>query len=327
VAATRTGEDIDMALRRQAILAAVLAAFLPMAPPRAAAQVQMIIPWPAGGGTDVIGRLIQPALSEQLGGQVIIRNVGGATGTIGTAEVVRARPDGNTLLLTSLAAVAIQPSFLARPPYRADQLTPICLVAEAPAVMMSPKTSGIATLDDLVARARANPGEYPYASGGVGGLGHLATTALTRALGIRMNHIPYRGSGDAILALQSGTVTTLTAEATLVHQYGLNAVVVFGERRLAEYPDTPTAKELGHPALVFPLWTGLFAPPGTPAAVVERLDGACARTLRTPAVAESMARAAHPIRYLDHQAFAAYFRTEAEKYARLIQESGLRQAE
>ncbi|MBX9697976.1 MAG: tripartite tricarboxylate transporter substrate binding protein [Acetobacteraceae bacterium] len=315
-----------MKLARRAALT-ILASLGFAATASAQSQVQMVIPWPAGGGTDVIGRLIQPALSEQIGGQVIIRNVGGATGTIGTAEVVRARPDGNTILLTSLAAVAIQPSFLARPPYRADQLTPICLVAEAPAVMMSPKTSGITTLDELAARARANPGQYPYASGGVGGLGHLATTALTRALGIQMNHIPFRGSGDAILAMQSGTVTTLTAEATLVHQYGFNAVVVFGERRLPEYPNTPTAKELGHPSLVFPLWTGIFGPPGMAPAVVERLDGACARTLRTPSVVESMTRASHPIRYMDHRDFAAYFQAEATKYARLIQESGLRQAE
>src|SRR3712207_6057622 len=91
----------------------------------ARAQVQLVIPWPAGGGTDIIGRLIQPVFAEEMGGQLVIRNVGGATGTIGTAEVVRSKPDGMTLLLTSMAAVAIQPGFLARPPYRADQLAPV----------------------------------------------------------------------------------------------------------------------------------------------------------------------------------------------------------
>jgi tripartite-type tricarboxylate transporter receptor subunit TctC len=298
------------------------------APPSTAhAQVQLIIPWPAGGGTDVIGRLIQPAFAEQLGSPLVIRNVGGATGTIGTGEVVRSKPDGQTLLLTSMAAVVIQPSFLARPPYRADQLAPVCMVAEAPAVMMTPRTSGIRTLADIVARARANPGQMPYASGGVGGLGHLSMTALTRALGIDLNHIPFRGSGDAILAMQQGTVSLLTAEATLVHQYGLHAVLVFGERRLPEYPETPTARELGHPDLVFPLWTGVFAPAGTPEPVLERIDEACARTLRTPSVVEGMTRAAHPIRYLNRREFADYYRGEVAKYARLIQESGLRQAE
>jgi tripartite-type tricarboxylate transporter receptor subunit TctC len=314
-------------MRRFLAAAALALWFAAAASAPARAQVQLIIPWPAGGGTDVIGRLIQPAFAEQLGAPLVIRNVGGATGTIGTGEVVRSRPDGQTLLLTSMAAVAIQPGFLARPPYRADQLAPVCLVAEAPAVMMTPKTSGIRGLQDIVARARASPGQMPYGSGGVGGLGHLSTTALTRALGLEMNHIPFRGSGDAILAMQQGTVPLLTAEATLVHQYGLHAVVVFGEQRLPEYPETPTARELGHRDLVFPLWTGVFAPLGTPDAVLDRIDAACARTLRMPGVVEGMTRAAHPIRYLNRHEFGAYYRSEAEKYARLIQESGLRQAE
>lgn len=299
-----------------------------LAPAAARAQVQMIIPWPAGGGTDVIGRLIQPTLGEELGaGQLVIRNVGGATGTIGTGEVVRAKPDGMTLLLTSMAAIVIQPSFLARPPYRADQLTPVCLVAEAPAVMMTTQTSGLRTAADIIARAKSMPGQMPYATGGVGGLGHLSMTAFTRAMGIEMNHIPYRGSGDAILAMQSGTVPLLTAEATLVHQYQLHPVLVYGEKRLPEYPDTPTAREATGKDLVFPLWTGLFAPPGTPEPVMERLDAACARTLRNPSVIQGMTRAAHPIRYLNRVEAAAYVQAEAAKYAELITNSGLRLAE
>ena len=314
-------------LRSARRLLAAAAVTLGLAAAPARAQVQLIIPWPPGGGTDIIGRLIQPVFMEELGQQLVIRNVGGATGTIGTSEVVRARPDGQTLLLTSMAAIAIQPSFLARPPYRADQVTPVCLVAEAPAVMMTPKNTGIRTIDDIVSRARSNPGQMPYASGGVGGLGHLSMTAMTRALGIEMNHVPFRGSGDSVLAMQQGTVPLLTAEANLVHQYGLHAVVVFGERRLPEYPETPTARELGHPDLVFPLWTGIFAPPNMPEAILARLDAACARTLRTPSVIEGMTRAAHPIRYMDHKEFAAYVAAEATKYARIIQASGLRQAE
>jgi tripartite-type tricarboxylate transporter receptor subunit TctC len=121
-------------------------------------------------------------------------------------------------------------------------------------------------------------------------------------------------------------VPLLTAEANLVHQYGLHAVAVFGETRLPEYPETPTARELGYD-LVFPLWTGIFAPAGTQDAVLDRLDGACVRTLRTASVVEGMTRAAHPIRYLDRRAFGDYVRAEVVKYAELIRASGLRQAE
>jgi tripartite-type tricarboxylate transporter receptor subunit TctC len=307
-------------------LAALAAGLLLAAAGQGRAQVQLIIPWPAGGGTDIIGRLVQPVLAEEIGSQLVIRNVGGATGTIGTAEVVRSKPDGTTLLLTSMAAVVIQPAFRANPPYRADQLVPICLIAEAPATLMTPKTSGLRTVADIAARARATPGQMPYASGGVGGLGHLAMTGLTRALGIQMNHVPFRGSGDSVLAMQQGTVPMLTAEANLVQQYGLHAIAVFAEKRSPDMPDTPTMRELGYD-LVYPLWTGLFAPAGTPAAVLDRLDGACGRTLRTPSVVEGMTRAAHPIRYLDRHAFGAYVRAEVAKYAELIQASGLRQAE
>lgn len=314
-------------MRGLARLAATLAAGLLSAvaiPARA--QVQMIVPWPAGGGTDIIARLIQPVFAEELGAQIVIRNVGGATGTIGTAEVVRSKPDGTTLLLTSMAAVVIQPSFRANPPYAVEQLVPVCQVAEAPAVLMTPGNSGIRSVADIAARARATPGQMPYASGGVGGIGHLAMTGLTRALGIEMNHVPFRGSGDSVLAMQQGTVSLLTAEANLVQQYGLHAVAVFGERRLPEYPDTPTLRELGHD-LAYPLWTGLFVPAGSPDAMVRRIDEACARTLRTQSVVQGMTRAAHPIRYLGRAEFGAYVRAEATKYAALITASGLRQAD
>ena len=118
----------------------------------------------------------------------------------------------------------------------------------------------------------------------------------------------------------------LTAEANLVQQYGLHAIAIFAERRSPDTPDAPTMRELGHD-LVFPLWTGLFAPANLPEDVAARIDDACARTLRTPSVMEGMTRAGHPIRYLNRQDFARYVRAEAAKYATLIQESGLRQAD
>lgn len=310
-----------MALRRLLLAIALLCAAAP-----ASAQTQVIIPWPAGGGTDVIGRLIQNQFIQELGQQVVLRNVGGASGTMGTAEVVRARADGTTLLLTSMAPIAIQPSFRPSIPYRIENLAPVCLVADAPAVLMTPQNSGIRTVADIIARARAAPGQFPYASGGVGGLGHIAMTGFTRAAGIEMNHIPFRGSGDSVLAMQQGTVALLTAEANLPRQYGLHVVAVFADQRMPEYPDAPTMREQGYD-LSFPLWTGLFAPAGTPAAVLTRIDEACARTLRHPAIVEGMGRVGHPIRYLNAEDFATFVRAESEKYARIIEASGMRQAD
>jgi tripartite-type tricarboxylate transporter receptor subunit TctC len=293
------------------------------APGGALAQTQIIIPWPAGGGTDIIGRLLQNTLTAEIGQQVVLRNVGGAAGTIGTAEVVRSRPDGTTLLMTSLAPIVIMPSFRPSIPYRVESLAPVCLIADAPAVLMTPQNSGLRTVADIVARARAAPGQFPYASGGVGALGHIAMTGLQRAAGIELNHIPFRGSGDSVLAMQQGTVALLTAEANLVRQYGLHAIGVFAAQRMPEYPDAPTMREQGID-LVFPLWTGLFAPAGTPDDVVARLDAACARSLRVPSIVEGMGRVGHPIRYLDRTAFTRFVREEAVKYAGIIEAAGMR---
>jgi tripartite-type tricarboxylate transporter receptor subunit TctC len=293
---------------------------------RASAQVQVVIPFPAGGGSDIIGRMMQPALAEELGTSVLIRNVGGAAGTTGATEVARAKPDGTTVLLTSMSPVVIQPSFRPSVPYRTTSFAPVCLVADAPAVLMTPQNSGLRTIADVVGGARATPGKVPYASGGIGGLGHTAMVGLTRAAGIEMNHIPFRGSGDAVMAMQQGSVPMLTAEANLVHQYGLHPVAVFAEKRMPQYPDAPTMREQGYD-LVFALWTGLYAPAGTPEAALARLDGACERTLRTPSVAEGMARVSHPIRYLGRKEFAAFTRAEAEKYNTIIEAAGMRQAD
>ena len=313
-------------MRRMLLAAALAAGLVPSLAGRAAAQVQVVIPFPAGGGSDIIGRMMQPVLAEELGASVMIRNVAGAAGTIGAAEVARAKPDGTTLLLTSMSTVVIQPSFRPSIPYRTGSFAPVCLVADAPAVLMTPQSSGLRTIADVVARAKAEPGKLPFATGGIGGLGHLAMTGLARAAGIEMNHIPFRGSGDAVAALQQGSVRMLTAEANLVQQYGFHPIAVFSEQRMAQYPDAPTVREQGYD-LAFALWTGLYAPAGTPEATLARLDAACARTLRTPAVAEGMARVSHPLRYLGRQDFAAFTREEAEKYRSIIDAAGMRQAD
>jgi tripartite-type tricarboxylate transporter receptor subunit TctC len=313
-------------MRRMLLAAGLAAGLVSSVVGGAWAQVQVVIPFPAGGGSDIIGRMLQPTFAEELGASVLIRNVSGAAGTLGASEVARAKPDGTTLLLTSMSVIAIQPSFRPSVPYRAASFAPVCLVADAPAVLMTPQNSGLRTLADVATRARAEPGKLPFATGGIGGMGHVSMTALARAMGIEMNHIPFRGSGDAVQAMQQGSVPMLTAEANLVRQYGLHPIAVFAEKRMPEYPDALTVREQGHD-LVFALWTGLYAPAGTPEAVLARLDGACGRTLRTPSVVEGMTRVAHPIRYLGRQDFAAFTQAEAEKYRGIIEAAGMRQAD
>ena len=288
----------------------------------ALAQVQLVIPFPTGGGSDIIGRLIEPVLAETLGQQLMIRNVGGAAGTIGTAEVVRARPDGQMLLLTSPNPIALIPSYRPSTPYRAEQLVPICMLANAPSVMMTPQTSGIRTMADLIARARAQSGGVPVVST-PGGQGHLALSSIERQERVQFNHIPFRGSGDAVLAMQQGTVVLMIAEANLVKQYGLHPIGVLAEQRPRDMPEARTLREQGFD-ISFGLWTGIFAPAATPEPVLARLETACQRTMAAPVVAEGMTRVGHAIKFRDRAGFTEFVRKEVATYARLLNEAGIR---
>lgn len=308
------------------ILVSLLTAFFAMTPMRyALAQVQIVIPWPAGGGTDIIGRLIQPVFADALGQQVVIRNVGGAVGTIGTAEVVRSRPDGQIILLTSPNPIALMPTFRPSTPYRAEHLAPICMVANAPAVVMTPQNSGLRTIADLVARARAQPGAVPVVST-AGGMGHLVLTAVEKQAGVEFNHIPFRGSGDAILAMQQGTVVLMIAEANLVKQYNLHPLAVLSENRPREMSDALTLKEQGFD-LSLGLWTGIFAPVGTTDGIQARLEAACEKTMTNQTVIEGMTRVGHAIEFRGRAAFSEFVRKEVETYTRLLQTAGIRSSD
>jgi tripartite-type tricarboxylate transporter receptor subunit TctC len=168
------------------MIAALAALCLASAVP-AAGQTTLVIAWPAGGATDIIGRLMQPVLAEALGTPVVIQNQPGAAGTIGTHNVTRARPDGTTLLLTPTGPVVIQPHFRANLPYRPEALAAICQVADGPVVLMTPAASPFRTLADVIAAARAKPDEVPFASTGPGTIPHIVMVALAQSAGLRMN--------------------------------------------------------------------------------------------------------------------------------------------
>jgi tripartite-type tricarboxylate transporter receptor subunit TctC len=307
-----------------ALLACLVALAAPM--PRATAQVAMIIPFPAGGATDLLGRLIQPELSAALGTQVVIRNVGGASGVIGATEAARARPDGTTLFLSPAGPVAIQLHMRNSPPYRAESFAPICQVADSPVIMMTPKASGMRTLADVLGRARAAGGTFPYGSSGIGTIPHISMVGLTRSAGVPMLHVPFRGSADVMHAFAQGTVALFNDQAVLIRQYDLHAIAALTEDRAPDFPDTPTMRELGHD-LVFSIWSGLYAPAGTPAEAIARAEAACRRTMETPAVREGLQRIAQPVRFRDSREFAAFTRDESAKFRALIDAAGMCQAE
>ncbi|WP_372617839.1 Bug family tripartite tricarboxylate transporter substrate binding protein [Falsiroseomonas sp.] len=306
-------------------MAAALAATFALATP-AAAQTTLVIGFPAGGATDIIARLMQPVLAEALGTNVVIHNQGGAAGTIGANNVARARPDGNTILLTPAGPVAIQPHFRSNLPYRTADLAPVCQVADSPVVLMTQASSPFRTVADVIGAARAKPGEVPFASTGPGTIPHIVMVALTQSAGVRMNHIPFRGSGDVMLAFQQGQVQLFADQTPLIRQYDLHPIATFTEERLSDFPRTPTLRESGHD-IVYSIWSGLYAPAGTPDATLARLEQACARTMQAQPVVEGFARVNQRIRYRDRAAFTAFTNAESAKFRDLVQSTGIRAAE
>jgi len=302
-----------------ATLAAVLiACALP-----ARAQIQMVVNFAAGGPTDIVARMMQNEMGAALGQPVVVRNVTGAGGTIGTAEVARARPDGQVLLFSPVGPMAIQPHFRRNLTYTLANFAPVCQVADSPVVMMTPRNSGMGNVADVVARARAQNTGFPFASTGAGSIPHISNIAFMRLANIEMNHVPYRGSGEVMLAFQQGQVQLFTDQTLLIRQYDLHAIAFLTEGRNPDFPDVPTMREQGFD-LIYSIWSGLYVPAGTPEPVLARLEQACDRTMRDPTVIAGMTRVAQPILYRDRAAFGAFSQQESEKFRTLIESAGLR---
>lgn len=293
---------------------------------RAQQPVVLVVPFAPGGGTDLTARVVQPELAAALGVPVVVKNTAGASGTIAGAEVARAAPDGQVLLFTPVGPVAIQPNLQRGIRYQAADFAPVCQVASVDVVMMTPQASGLRTLADVLARARAEGGNLPYGSSGIGTMPHISMVDLQNATGVRMTHVPFRGGGEVMLAFQQGTLALFSDQPATVRQHGLHTIAVFAPARLPEFPDAPTLRELGYD-LTYAIWTGIFAPAATPAAVLDRLEAACATAMRRPAVAEGLRRIDTPVAYRDRRDLAGFLAAENAKYRALIETAGLRQAE
>ncbi|MBX9699419.1 MAG: tripartite tricarboxylate transporter substrate binding protein [Acetobacteraceae bacterium] len=292
----------------------------------AQAPITLVVPFAPGGPTDLTARVMAPELSAALGASVVVKNTTGASGTIGGAEVARAAPDGQTLFFTPVGPMAIQPNLQRGIRYAASDFAAVCQVASAEVVMMTPKTSGFRTLADVLARARAEGGNLPFGSSGIGTIPHISMVALQRAAGVRMLHVPFRGGGEVMLAFQQGALALFSDQPGTVRQHDLHVIAVFAPQRSADFPDAPTMRELGFD-LSYAIWTAIFAPAATPVPVLERLEAACAAALRRPAVTEGLKRLDTPPVFRDRRALAAFLAEENVRYRDLIEAAGMRQAE
>jgi tripartite-type tricarboxylate transporter receptor subunit TctC len=248
--------------------------------------VRIIVPFAAGGPSDLTARLMSVKLGEALGQTFFVENRAGAGSNLGTAAVARSAPDGYTLLVTSSAFV-VNPGLYKQVPYDpAKDFAPVAELDTSPNVFIATPASGITSMAQLVARAKANPDELSYASAGIGTTPHLAGELLKIAAGINITHVPYPGAGPAIQSILSGTVPLMCASLPGAHPSILagtmRALAVTGTQRWYDMPDVPTMLELGYAGFVSDTFHAMLAPAGTPPEIVDRLATVSLEALRQP---------------------------------------------
>ncbi len=280
--------------------------------------IEMIIPFNAGGGTDIVARAFEPAFSEALGTTVVIRNIGGASGTIGAATAAAARADGYTIGYLPIGPVAIQPS-LRELTYNVDSWEFVCQTTDNPVLLMVSEDSGISTVEEFQAL-----GSVIYGSSGPGTIPHLSMAATVGALGMQGTHVPYDGTGPAMTALAGGEIAAFVDMVPVVQANAVTPLAVFATERHPDFPDVPTMAELGHD-LQFSVWQGIFTPAGTDAAVVATLSDACATAVQSEGFRAAAVNINTEILYRDSAAFEEFVRANVETNRRILIEAGLAQ--
>jgi len=293
-----------------------------------AKNIRIVVPYPAGGPTDLVGRTVAEALTKELKRTVVVENKAGAGGTIGSDTVVKSAPDGYTLLLGLMGPMSIAPKIAPNLPYDPlKDLVPIRLVAIMPEVLVARPTLGLQTLAQVVAFGKANPGKLTIASAGSGSLPHLAAELLKRETGIDALHVPYRGAAPAVNDLVGGQVDLMFADGPVVLPQIVGKlllpVLVATDKRLPVLPDVPTSREAGFPTVRSENWYGVLAPKGTPRTIVEVLDRAVAAGIAEPRIEESFSKLGVDIvREGTPETFSAFLAAQLEKWGDLARDVG-----
>jgi tripartite-type tricarboxylate transporter receptor subunit TctC len=294
-----------------------------------ARTVRMIVGFPPGGGTDIVGRIVAQKLTDVLGQQVIVDNRGGASGQLAAELTAKAAPDGNTIMMAHIAAISILPSLISKLPYDAQRdFAPITLVAIGPNLLVVHPSVPVKTVKDLVAFAKAHPGQLQYASPGAGTVQHLAGEFFKLQAKVDMLHVPYKGSGQSIVDLIAGQVhldfDSVPPVINYVRQGKLRAIAVTSAKRFSVLPEIPTISESGVEGFDMSTWWGLVAPAAVGKDVVNKLHGETAKLLRQADVKEKIAFVgADPVGNTPAE-FAAFIRSETEKYARIVKAANIK---
>ena len=288
--------------------------------------INLVAPFNAGGGTDLLLRAFAPHFAEALGGDAYVSNMAGGSGTVGAAALAGQRPDGYQMGYWSVTVSTIQPQ-IKDVPYGVDSWTPICSVAASPTVLFTNASSPFQTIEDVVAAVQAEPGKYIYGSSGPGAITHLTTVAAFEGLGIidDMKHLPFQGSGPALQAMAAGTIQFFGDTELLMTRGDFRPLVVFNAERLESFPDVPTAAEVGiaAPLNELYLWGGLFAPAGVEPDVTEKLSTACETAMNSDGFQQFAADTSTVLNYRNAADFDAFFRAQYESNSALIEAAGL----
>ncbi|WP_313300608.1 tripartite tricarboxylate transporter substrate binding protein [Diaphorobacter sp.] len=292
-----------------------------------AKPIRVIVPFPASGATDLISRVLAQRVSQDMGQQLVVDNKPGAGGTIGTAEVAKAQPDGYTILFTTSSTHAISPHLMPKLNYNVTRdFTPIAHVADAASVLLVTPSLPVKNVQELISYAKQHPGKVNYATSGNGTIVHLNTAAFAARAGVELTHVPYKGTAQSITDLASGQVQMLfdSIPTGMPHVASgrLRALAVTGEQRSALAPELPTIAESGLPGYASVTWFGVYGPAGMKPELVQKINAAFNAAIQSPEVATALAKlGAEPAKPGTPAQFESMVKADSARWAKVIKDN------
>jgi tripartite-type tricarboxylate transporter receptor subunit TctC len=290
--------------------------------------IKLVVPFSAGGSTDIIARLTAEQMRKELGQTVVVENVGGAAGAMGTMQVMNAAPDGYTLVIATVSTMIVYPAAHSKPEYSLDSFVPITNIASMPNVITVNPNFPAKNLTEFIAVLKASPGKYSYATSGVGSINHMLGESFQAYSGTKLVHIPYKGSGPAIQDVMGGQVDMLfdqfPSSKTFIDGAKLKAIGAISPQKIPGYPNLMTMEDAGMKGFTDEAWYGLLAPAKVPAEVVARLTDAMKKTLANPELRQKLEQiGARPVGNSPAE-FAAQVRSEIARMKTLVKERNIK---